>query len=107
MYGTNTNYLPWENTWPVAGLRIVHWTRGYTIELWNDGPSSNLSQDVDDFVKKTATVLELRRATSARSRIEADRRLRRFGTPPLSEALFSKPTFVRRACGGRWRVLSP
>ncbi len=31
----------------------------------------------------------------------------RMSPKPIPEAQFKKPTFVRRACGGRWRVMRP
>jgi len=64
-------------------------------------------EDIRKFKRLSESVLERRRRISREQKMLATSRLRRFGLPPLPEALFDKPTFVRRACGSRWRVMTP
>ena len=62
---------------------------------------------IDKFAKLCETVLERKHRISREQKMLATSRLRRFGLPSMPEALFDKPTFVRRACGSRWRVMTP
>lgn len=79
------------------------------IRMPGDYTASNepFDEDVRNFKRLSESVLERRRRISREQKMVATSRLRRFGLPPLPEALFDKPTFVRRACGSRWRVMAP
>jgi hypothetical protein len=73
----------------------------------NEPLDISLKRDLDRFARVSETLLERRRRISREQKRLATSRLRRFGLPALPEAMFSKPTFVRRACGSRWRVMTP
>ena len=79
--------------------------RRETVYTYGNEPPTRIS--VDKFAKVVETLLERRRRISGEQKRRATMRLRRFGLPPMPEALFDKPTFVRRACGSRWRVMTP
>jgi hypothetical protein len=114
MYGASTNYhdpwqitLPWSpygrqgyDTFPTSVI-VIRSRPDYT---YGNEPIGDL---IDRFSRLVETVLERKRRISREQKRLAASRLRRFGLPPLVEAMFDKPTFVRRACGGRWRVMRP
>ena len=62
-------------------------------------------RDLRKFIKISESELARRQRVSRDSREQATRSLRHDGLPELAESLFDKPTHVRRACGGRWRVM--
>ena len=67
----------------------------------------SLHVEIKKFIQEGESLLARRRRVSRAQRRLAESRLRRFGLPALPEAMFKKPTFVRRACGSRWRVMTP
>jgi len=79
----------------------------YQNVRWYRDSDRDLSRALDKSQRLVETVLERKRRISREQKMEATFRLRRFGQPELPEALFDKPTFVKRACGGRWRVMAP
>lgn len=117
MYGASTNYhVPWTSTLPLFGgqghdtfdTAHVVFIRSRSDYTWGNEPSrQTLRRQLDDLKLLTETVLEQKRRISReRNRLHI-RSARMFAPPPLVEAMFDKPTFVRRACGGRWRVRAP
>jgi hypothetical protein len=120
MYGASTNYQPtWTSTLPLNGyggqgydmfgtahvVVIRNMRSDYTYG--NEPLDVTLRRDLDRFSRLAETLLERKRRISREQKRLATARLRRFGLPALPEAMFHKPTFVRRACGSRWRVMTP
>jgi hypothetical protein len=114
MYGATNYHDPWTSTLPLRpyGYYQGHETFGSTIVVIRSRSDHTYGNEpivrmIDDFKRETETLIERRRRVSREQKRLAASRLRRFGLPALPEAMFSKPTFVKRACGGRWRVLTP
>lgn len=105
------NYDPWTYTLPVS-LYVGQRYNTFDTIVIRIGPDRTYGNEpfdrmIDEFKRLTETVLEQKRRISReRNRLHI-RRARMFAPPPLVEAMFDKPTFVRRACGGRWRVMAP
>ena len=122
MYGASTNYRePWQSTLPLSryggqgydtfGTVVVISRRddtfGTVVAYGNDPSHETLRRQFDEVKRLTETVLEQKKRISReRNRLHI-RSARTFAPPPLVEAMFDKPTFVKRACGGRWRVRTP
>jgi len=118
MYGTTNYTYPWTLTMPLSryggqgyetfGPTVVVIRNMRSEHTYGNEPLDiSLKRDLDRFARVSETLLERRRRISREQKRLATSRLRRFGLPALPEAMFSKPTFVRRACGSRWRVMTP
>jgi len=74
-------------------------------------PPRNWPTDLGEKLQKFADDGETLKARRRRIAIERTRAAiaaaRRSPQPEIPESQFSKPTRVRRACGGRWRVMHP
>jgi len=110
MYGAISNYSTnntgWTTAWSIGEpTRVVYYRRDYTYG--NEPSRETLRRQLDEFKRLTETTLERKRRISReRNRLHI-RSARTFAPPPLVESMFNKPTFVKRACGGRWRVMHP
>jgi hypothetical protein len=118
MYGASTNYpAPWQSTLPLSqygrqgydtfptSVIVIRSRPDYTYG--NEPSRETLRRQLDEFKRLTETVLEQKKRISReRNRLHI-RSARMFAPPPLVESMFDKPTFVKRACGGRWRVMKP
>jgi len=109
MYGASTNYpAPWQSTLPWSpygrqgydtfptSVIVIRSRPDYT---YGNEPLAEVLRWQND--QAAETKLEKKRRISREQRQIAAARLLRFGLPPLVEAMFHKPTFVKRACGGR------
>lgn len=98
MPGLN-GYVPWPITAPF-------WANDPLVVFYPRSAQARLA-DLDEFEKAVETEKERRLRVSRELNRAHIRAARLFSPPPLVEALFARPTFVRRACGGRWRVMAP
>jgi hypothetical protein len=98
-------------TWPVSinptytRTVFLYQRRDYTYG--NEPSRETLRRQLDEFKRLTETTLEQKQRISRERNRRHIRSAKLFAPPPLVETMFSKPTFVRRACGGRWRVRTP
>jgi len=98
MYGSN------------ARVTIIFLSGGVTATLppaiYVREPLSFRDYDLEQFSKSVAKIRWARKEAfrEARTREAESTRMHPRSIP---ESQFDKPTFVRRACGGRWRVMRP
>jgi len=114
MYGATNYHDPWTSALPLNRYGGQGYdTFGPTVivirnmRLEHTYGNEPIARMIDDFKRVSETLLERRRRISREQKMLAASRLRRFGLPALPEVMFHKPTFVRRACGSRWRVMTP
>jgi len=94
----------------LAGARAVEYAllrRQDVAIIRFDDPPLRLEQDYYDAmldferaVKRIKSELKIAYRAAREAAVKADRRPRE-----IPESQFKKPTFTRRACGGRWRVM--
>lgn len=103
---TPTTAEPWQFSFRDTPMPVWSDNNGgpVTFEIWPNN-TSGFVRSLARFQLLAETAEETRKRVSKERSRAYIRQAKLFAPPPLAEAMFDKPTFVRRACGGRWRVM--